>query len=223
MYSLRQQFRTLVCGLVSGLIFLAVPSAAEPGDWLIRVGGSQVDPDASSGVVTGIPGSGVDADDATQLSFNLTYMMTNKWALELLASLPFTHDVNGTGSIAALGEIAEVKHLPPTLSLQYHFAPKARVRPYIGAGLNLTLFFEEKASDSLVAALGPTEVSLDESVGLAAQVGVDIGIKGPWFLNIDLRKIDLNTNATLNSGGVIREVDVTLDPLVLTFSIGRGF
>lgn len=216
--------RTVFCCVALCLTLSMVPSAAaDKGDWLVRVGASNVDPNTSSGELTGIPGSGVDAGDDTQLSFNISYMVRDNLALELLAALPFKHQISGTGSIAALGQIAEIKHLPPTLSLQYHFAPQAKVRPYLGVGLNFTIFFEENASASLEAALGPTDVSLDESFGLAAQAGLDIGLKGPWFLNFDVRWIDIETTATLNSGGTMRNIDVTLDPLVTTLSIGRKF
>lgn len=215
---------TVFCCVALCLTFSTVPgAAAEKGDWLVRLGASNVDPDASSGEVTGIPDSGADADDDTQISFTLSYMVSDRLAVEVLAALPFEHGVSGTGSIAALGQVAEIKHLPPTLSLQYHFAPQAKVRPYVGVGLNFTLFFEENASASLEAALGPTEVDLDESFGLAAQAGLDIGLRGTWFLNFDVRWIDIETTATLNSGGTIRDVDVTLDPLVTTLSFGRSF
>ncbi len=186
------------------------------GDWFGRIGASMVDPDSSSGTVPGFPGSGVEVDDDTQLSFTVGYMMTDNIGLEVLGALPFTHEIRGTGSIAGLGEIAETKHLPPVLSLQYHFMPQAAVRPYVGAGVNYTYFFDEETK----GALAGTSIDLDDSWGLAGQVGVDIDIPNNWFVNLDGRYIDIDTEATL---GGIGTVDVQIDPWVFTVALGRRF
>ncbi len=140
-----------------------------------------VDPDSSSGTVPGIPGSGVEVDDDTQLSFTIGYMMTDNIGLEVLGALPLTHEISGTGSIADLGMVAETKHLPPVLSLQYYFMPQADVRPYIGAGVNYTYFFDEETKGAIA---GHT-IDLDDSWGLAAQAGVAIDIPNNWFINLD--------------------------------------
>lgn len=71
-------------------------------------------------------------------------MIKENIAIELLAATPFSHDIKGTGALAGVGKVGETKQLPPTLSVQYHFSPKASVRPYVGAGINYTIFFSEK-------------------------------------------------------------------------------
>lgn len=116
----------------------------------------------------------------------------------------------------ALTQVGKTKHLPPTLSLQYHFAPQATLRPYVGVGLNYTLFFEEKTQ----GALAGTKLELDPSFGLAGQVGVDVALNDLWFVNADVRYIDIDSDAKLNGASLNT---VNIDPYVIGVSIGRRF
>jgi outer membrane protein len=150
------------------------------------------------------------------LSFTLGYMMTDNIGIEVLGALPFKHEIRGTGTLAGLGEIAETKHLPPTVSVQYYFMPQGAVRPYVGAGVNYTYFFDEETK----GALAGTSIDLDDSWGLAGQVGVDIDISNNWFVNADGRYIDIDTEARLGTG---EQVDVQIDPWVFTLAVGRRF
>jgi outer membrane protein len=139
----------------------------------------------------------------------------------ILATSP--HDLVGEGTLAGLGEIGDVMALPPTLTLQYHFNPNGRLRPYAGVGVNYTIFYSEDASDSLINAVGPTAIDVDDSVGVAFQVGADFQLNERWFLNADVKYIQIDTTATLNSGGVINTVDVDLDPIVAGVGVGMRF
>lgn len=188
--------------------------ALQQGDWLLRFGATSVNPNDSSGSVGAIPGSGVTVDDAQGAFVNVTYMIRDQIGLELLAATPFTHDISGTGSIAGLGQIATVKQLPPTFSVQYHFSPKSSFRPYVGAGINYTTFFDEKATGGTV-----TSISLDDSWGLAAQAGFDMDMTKTFFFNADLRYINIETTATTNVG----DVDVTINPWVISVGVGMRF
>jgi len=202
---------------VAGILGLALSApafAVQQGDWIVRFGAANVSPNDSSGHVGSIAGSSVSVGDDTQAFVNLSYMMTDNVAVELLASTPFKHDVHAEGSIKALGKIAEVHHLPPTLSLQYHVAPKASVRPYVGAGVNYTIFFDENAKGGVV-----TDINLDNSLGLAVQGGVDVDISKNWFFNADVRYIWISTTATTNVG----KVDVDINPWVFSLGIGTRF
>jgi len=202
---------------VTGLLGIALAGpalAVQQGDWIVRVGAASVNPNDDSGQVGAIAGSGVSVDDGVAAFFNLSYMLSNNVAIELLAATPFKHDVNATGSIAALGKIAEVKHLPPTLSLQYHFTPTGNFRPYVGAGVNYTTFFSEDAVGGVV-----TDISLDDSWGLAVQGGFDVDFTKDWFFNADVRYISISTTATTNVG----KVDVDIDPWVFSLGVGTRF
>ena len=195
--------------LVMSMFIISKAHAVEKGDWLVRFGAVNVSPNDSSGTLSGAPTVGVAVDSDTQAFFNISYMLDSNIALELLAATPFSHTISATGALS--GDIATVKQLPPTLSLQYHFSPKKTIRPYVGAGINYTTFFDEQATAVI------NSISLDDSWGLAVQVGTDIEINNDWFANLDLRYINIETTATTNLG----TVDVTIDPWV--FSVGVGF
>ena len=178
---------------------------ADQGDWLVRVGGSTVDPKSNNHSV-------VSVDSGTMLTFNGTYMVRPRWGIELLAALPFEHDIDLVGG----GKVAKTKHLPPTLSLQYHFAPDAKVSPYLGAGLNLTLFFDE----STTGALDGSSLSLGTSVGVAFQGGMDIALNEKWFLNVDVRYMEIDTKAKLDGASLGK---VHIDPWVYGINLGYRF
>ncbi|MCB2113251.1 MAG: OmpW family protein [Parvularculaceae bacterium] len=211
--------------LSTGLALAAVsPAYAEAGDWLVRLRGVYIAPQDDAGpILPGVPTGSVSVDDAIVPELDFTYFITNNVAAELiLATSP--HDIRGAGAISALGEIADTMALPPTLTLQYHFAPDQRVRPYIGAGLNWTVFYSEDSTAGLDAALGgPTRVSLDDSFGWAVQAGVDIDVTDRVFMNLDIKYIDIDTTATLNTGGVFNSVEVDIDPIVAGIGIGMRF
>jgi outer membrane protein len=215
--------------VAAGLALSATPAAAwEAGDWLVRGRLINVAPDDSSSAVSiagaAVPGSGVSVDSAVTLDIDFTYMMTRNWGAELLLDLSSKHDVSATGSLSALGQIVSARVLPPALLLQYHFAPGAKVQPYAGVGLNYTYFFDEDASASLAGALGGSaSVDLDSSWGLAAQVGADIDLNNGWFLNVDLKYIDINTTANITAPAGLTRVDVDINPWVYGIGLGKRF
>lgn len=185
--------------------------AVGQGDWLLRFGAAYVAPNDDSGGLSGAPTVGVEVDSGTAAFINLTYMVRDNIGLELLAATPFKHDISATGAVT--GKIAEVSHLPPTFSVQYHFQPKATFRPYVGVGLNYTTFFDEKATAVI------NSIDLDDSWGLAAQAGIDFDLNNNWFMNADLRYIQIDTTATTDLG----TVDVDINPWVLSLGVGTRF
>lgn len=188
--------------------------AVKEGDWIARFGLTNVSPNDSSGGFSGNPAVGVALDDDTQPSFNLTYMWKNNIGIELLGALPFEHTLSTTGALN--GKVATVKQLPPTLSLQYHFDPQSSLRPYASLGINYTTFFDVNTTGDLAG----TTLDLDDSWGLAAQVGVDYDLTQDWFLNADLRYINIETVGTSSALGTI---DVDINPWVFTLSLGTTF
>ena len=208
--------KSLVSTLITGLLVLTSASvvAVEKGDWLVRFGAVNVNPNDSSTGLTGVgPTATVGVDGDTQAFANLSYMIKENVALELLAATPFSHDIVGTGALSGLGKVGETKQLPPTFSIQYHFTPKANVRPYVGAGINYTIFFSEKATN------GITSLKLDNSLGLAFQAGVDVDINKDWFFNADIRYINIETTATTDLG----TAEVEINPTVISLGIGTRF
>ena len=193
----------LLAVVILGVSFINQANAIGQGDWLLRFGAASVNPNDKSS----LPGLGVE--DAQAIFVNGTYMLSDNIGLELLASTPFTHDITLAGS----GKIAETKHLPPTFSVQYHFSPKQSFRPYVGAGINYTTFFSEKATAVI------NSISLDDSLGLAVQAGFDVDINKDWFFNADIRYIDIETTASTNIG----DIEVTIDPTVISLGVGTRF
>jgi outer membrane protein len=197
----------IVRTILAASIFLAsVPlQAQETADWVWRVGLHSVQPKSDNHPL-------VNVDSAATLTFDATYMIASHWGVELLAAVPFAHDINLNGG----GKVAETKHLPPTLSVQYHFNPGGTVRPYVGAGLNYTLFFSEKTTGALAGA----NLKLEPSFGPAAQLGFEIAISSDWFVNIDARWMDIDTDAEV-SGVDLGTVEI--DPYAFGVAIGRRF
>jgi outer membrane protein len=224
------KIRTLATVAVAGLFSANV--MADAGDWLVRVGLGYVSPDTDSGdlVVGGntLAGAQIDVGNNTRPIVNLTYMATDNIGLEVLAAWPFEHDIKGAGILDGAGKIGETQHLPPTLSLQYHFAPNASFRPYAGIGVNWTIFFSEDGNATLDGALGgPSSLSIDDSFGLALQLGADFDLTDTLFLNLDLRYIQIEADATIKTqaagGEVTSRIKADIDPMVVSAAIGFRF
>ncbi len=218
--------------LLTLLSISSLPLQAEQGDWLVRLRGIMVHPDDSSGLVStgGVPlaGTGVDVDSQAVPEVDVTYMFHRNWGVEVIAGVT-NHDVSfETGApVAGLThgfDLFDSWVLPPTVTLQYHFLPENNIRPYVGLGVNYTLFFENDASDELEALVGPVDVDMDSSWGWAAQAGVDVDLKDNWFVNLDVKYIDIDTTATLLTAPLGRlSVDVEVDPIVFGAGIGYRF
>ncbi len=206
----------------TGFSAIATPAMAyEAGDWLVRGRIINVNPNDDSGLISlnGSPvaGSGVTVDSDTVPELDITYMVDRNWGVELILGYS-SHDVTATGTTASLGKVIEAKALPPTLTLQYHFAPDSNIRPYVGAGVNYTYFFDETTKGPISAAA--SDVKMEDSWGLAAQAGVDVALNDDWFVNLDVKYIDINTTAKFSSG---HSVDVDVNPFVYGIGIGRKF
>lgn len=144
----------------------AAPAQAAAGDFLLRARAIVVAPNDSSGdVLPAFPGERVKVDNSVAPEVDLTWFVTNNIGLELIAATTKHHIDGASGTTGSIGRLASTWVLPPTLTAQYHFAPNGHVRPYVGAGINYTIFWNTKASDGLVAAVGPTHVGLSDSVG----------------------------------------------------------
>ena len=152
--------------------------------------------------------------------FDVTYFLNKNLALELILATS-NHDVKAVSTLAGSIELGDVWILPPTLTFQYHFNGK-NVRPYVGAGINYTIFY---GADSPP---GINDVDYDSALGFALQGGVDINLMAnsdKWFFNIDLKKIYLRTDATVEASSAEAAVvaDVKIDPYVIGVGFGMRF
>ena len=203
----------------------AVPALAlDEGDWLVRLRAIWVDPiDSSSGISPDLPTAKIGVDSAPTGELDFTRMFTENIGAELILAVP-EHDLKGKGAIAPLGKIGDAMLLPPVLTLQYHFLPKGSVRPYLGVGINYTIFFDENSTTSLNNALGgPTKIRIDDSVGPAAQAGVDIDLTDSVFLNFDMKFVNIAPDVTLVTGNTARHASVDINPLIIGVGVGTHF
>jgi outer membrane protein len=143
----------------------------------------------------------VDSDIKPTITFE--YFVRDNLGIEVLAALPFKHDI----AIDGLGTVGSTRHLPPVVSLQYHFNGSGKVSPFVGAGLNYTTFFSEDTRGALAA----SELKLEDSWGLAAHAGVDFAMGERGALRVDVRWADIDTKVKLDGAGI---GTVNLDPLV---------
>ncbi len=219
-------------------VALAGPAFAhEAGQWIFRAGVGQVAPKSNNLSETVVDegttiGVALDVDNGTSLTLMGTYMFTENWAFDILAAWPFKHDVNGVISIDDgvteplnfSAKVAEVEHLPPTFSIQYHFIPDGTIQPYVGLGLNYTTFTSEKFTDVVVDGvnLGPIgdSLSLDDSFGVAAQVGGDWMLNDKWLINLDVRWINIESDMTVDGLDI---GTVKIDPWVYSLNVGYRF
>lgn len=215
----------MITGL--GLSAATLPAMAyEAGDWLVRGRIINVNPNDNSGNLyiggasTGSEGVEVDSDTVPEL--DITYMLTRNWGLELILGYS-EHTVEAHKTWSALGDVIDTKVLPPTLTLQYHFLPDSNIRPYVGVGVNYTYFFDEEVSGDVLDIPG-ADVKLDSSWGLAAQAGVDVALNQDWFVNFDVKYIDIDTEAHFSGTPVGRaKISADIDPFVWGIGIGRRF
>ena len=153
----------------------------------------------------------IDPDEVPEIDF--TYFITNNWAAELILATT-RHRVSDNNSTLGNVDLGKVSLIPPILTLQYHFMPDGKYRPYVGARINYTIFYNEKAPGTTV-----TAISYEDGFGWALQAGIDIGIIDRVAINFDVKKAYLSSDVNLNNGAILADVD--LDPWV--FGIGLAY
>lgn len=216
--------------MLSSLLLAGPAMAHQSGDFIVRMGGIKVVPDASSDAfdpaLPAVGGLEVDVDDDTQLGLTFAYMVTDNIGVELVGATPFTHDIildtGGSGVV-----IGETSHLPPTLLAQFYAPQLGPMRAYLGAGVNYTLFFDESIDDAVVSPLvggADVDVKLSNSVGFAWEVGADFLINDNWLLNASVWNIDIDTEARLYVNDArVDKIDVEIDPWVYMVGVGYRF
>lgn len=157
-----------MASLAAALSLAAAPAMAQSkGDWTVSAGVHQVAPKSNNGWLANGTLK-VDVDNDVKPTITGEYFIADNLGIEVLAALPFKHDINING----LGRVGSTKQLPPVVTLQYHFNSKGKVSPFIGAGVNYTTFFSEDTT----GALKDSRLKLQDSWGLAAHAGVDFAI-----------------------------------------------
>lgn len=193
----------LLCPLAAAAaLFIATPALAQQaGDWTFGLGAHVVSPKSDNGSLAG-GALDVEVGDNWRPTFTGEYFFRDNWGIEVLASLPFEHDIELNGVKAG-----STQHLPPTVSLQYHFNGSDKVKPFIGAGVNYTLFFSQETTGPLAGA----DLDLENSLGLALHGGLDFAVGTDKFIRLDARWIDIDTDVKVNGADV---GTVNIDPMV---------
>jgi outer membrane protein len=192
---------------------LTAPVLAQEGDWLVRLRGIHVSP-SESATITPIGGD-VTIDTATVPELDISYFITNNFAIELILATT-KHSPQAIGTLAGDVPLGSVYLLPPTVTLQYHPMAGENFSPYVGAGVNYTIFYKEQEPSVTI-----TDINYSNKFGLAAQAGVDIAINNDWFLNADIKKIWLKTDVSMNAGSI--NADVKINPWIFGIGFGRRF
>lgn len=197
--------------VLSAALLFGTPAHAEDGsNWVVKLGAHNVDPQSDNGKLAG-GALRVDAGSAASLTITAERLLTPNWGFEILAALPFEHDVklNGVKS-------ATVKQLPPTFSVQYHFVPENVASPFVGVGINYTTFFGEHTTGPLHGA----KLNLTDTWGPAAHAGVDVRLSERWLVTLDARWMKIDPDAKVNG---VKLGTVHINPLVYGVAFGYRF
>lgn len=217
-------------GTVAAAVAFAPAAYADENPWMIRGRVIGVLPDESASLSTsGTPLAGsVDIGDQYVPELDISYFFTDNIAAEIILGVT-PHDVSAVNVTVpgalnnARVDLGDVWLLPPTLTLQYHFNTEGRLKPYVGAGVNATFFFN--ADEDPVA----DGIEYDPSFGPALQAGIDYdldGQPGGWALNADVKKIWINPDVTVDftsALGARVDADVDINPLVVGVGLGYKF
>ena len=196
-----------LAALVTTLAPLAA-QAQDTGDWIVRARATSLtsENDDSTGLDLSI-------NDKVIPEVDISYFFSPNFALELILTYPQKHDVKSGGV-----KIGSFKHLPPTLTAQYHFTNFGGWRPYVGLGVNYTHISDVSWDPAVEAALQPSLKK--DSFGLAAQVGADVPIGGGWLINVDVKKVQIGTE--VSSFGV-KAGDFKVNPWLASIGVGKRF
>ena len=205
--------KLVIASTALACVMLGASGAARADDaseWIVKVGVHSVDPKSNNGTLAG---GALKADVGSDVRPTITaeYLVAPQWGIEVLASLPWQHDVKLNGVKAAT-----TKQLPPTVSVQYHFNSGGQISPFVGLGLNYTIFFSEHTTGPLAG----TKLSLDNTLGPALHGGVDFRLNERWLITADARWIRIDPQASVNGAKVGK---VHIDPLVYGVAVGYRF
>jgi outer membrane protein len=198
----------LALALAATAAALPAAQAADSGDWIVRARALHLD--SANKDSTGL---GLTVNNKTFLEVDITRFLSENLALELILALPQEHTLKSGGA-----RIGSLKHLPPTLTLQYHFTGLPAVRPYVGAGVNYTRFMDVSFEPAVVTAINPSIKR--NSVGLALQAGLDLPLGDGWLLNLDVKKVQIKTDVF---SGASKAGTFKVDPTLLSVGFGKRF
>ena len=206
--------------LLTLLATAAIASAANASDisnegkWVLRARALGVLPQEDASISGAVTGSTISIDNSVVPELDASYFVTNNIAFELIAAVTPHKAHTVTSSVGPL-DLGDVWLLPPTLTAQYHFTDLGQFKPYVGAGVNYTVFFDASKGSSV------SNVDYSNSFGPALQAGMDYMLDDHWMLNLDVKKIWINTDVKFNSGAIAADVDI--NPWIVGVGVGYRF
>lgn len=202
--------KSAVVVALAALGFIATEAMAQQSPWLVRARVVNIDTanksDAGTGALNGLPANAITVSSKAIPEVDISYFFTPNIAAELILTYPQKHKVYAAGT-----KLGSFKHLPPTLTLQYHFTPASTFSPYVGAGINYTRISSVK--------LGGADLEND-SIGYALQAGFDYKLDKNWSINFDVKKVQIRSDVMI-AGDKVSKVKV--DPLLVGVGIGYRF
>jgi outer membrane protein len=208
---------TLASGAATGAMAQSANDwqVARKGDWIVTGRITDVSSSADDSIFTAAgvdTGLAVDVEHDIMPTLGFTYFLSDNISVEaILGTTQHQIRAQGPGTDVA---VHETWVLPPVVTLQYRPMPEARVSPYVGAGINYMLFYNGDDQNGFT-------VDLENGFGYALQAGADVAVSGPWTINVDVKKVWFETEATINGGALTS--DVNLDPWVVSVGVGRKF
>lgn len=198
--------RTAITIAIAAATLTAGAALAQESPWMVRARAVHIDPADRSSPIGGVTESDlITVSTKTIPEVDISYFFTPNWAAELVLTYPQKHTVKVDGT-----SIGSFKHLPPTLTLQYHFLPNATFSPYLGAGINYTRISSVKLDN---------DISLEKnSWGVALQAGFDVKLNRNWSINVDVKKVQIRSDVSMAGEQISR---VKLDPVL--FGVGVGY
>ncbi len=185
------------------------------GPWQIRLRALGVIT-RDSGHVNGIDGSDLSYSDTVVPELDISYYFTDNIAAELILGTTYAN-IDAAGSIDALGKVGKTWLLPPTLTLQYHFTDFGAFKPYVGAGVNYTLFYNQSGKGAF------SDLDVENEFGAALQVGFDYMVDEHWGVNFDVKKLFLEPEWKVNLDGAPLSGKAKLDPWLIGTGITYRF
>ena len=207
------KMKYVVAGVLAALMVPTTAAFGDAGDWIVRARAIHVSPDEGASINP--IGGDASIDTATTAELDFTYFVTDKLALELILATT-KHSPVAVGTAAGDVPLGSVWLLPPTLTLQYHPLAGEGISPYVGAGVNYTVFYNESLPTATV-----TDIDYSNEFSLALQAGVDFAIDENWIFNVDVKKLFLGTDVSINGGAITADVDI--DPWIFGAGIGYRF
>lgn len=208
--------RIVTKALITASLLSVSISALADSPWLIRLRAIGVLPSASSSTISVIGGEVTQISNQVMPELDFSYFIAPKISVELILATT-RHSVEATHTVLGNVDLGKVSVLPPTLTAQYHLDLGSRFKPYIGAGINYTWFYN--VSSGPVA----TDIHYSSSFGPALQVGADFAINDHWSINADLKKIWIKSNVTVYTPTAQLGTNVHIDPWVVGLGVGYRF